>query len=506
MAQTIKIKRSTASAAPTSLASGELAYSKGSDTFYIGDPGATNQAVATPIVIGGAIKNNAGTAVLATGITAAEIRTLIGADATGTDNSTDQNIWYTITADTGTTSANTVTDSFSIAGGTGITTAISGDVLTITNSAAAGALNGVSDVTITTPANNQLLAYDTASSNWINQTPADAGFATVSTTGSYNDLIQKPTIPAAAADATITVTAGTLLTTGGDFTTNASVNKSITINHASVTNAPATSAASPAYGASFTAVDAVTVSAQGHVTAVNTKTVTLPASDNTDVNVNTTNLSARLGQLASTTIGNGTGTVTVSGNLTVSGTTTTISTETLTLADNIITLNSNETGTPSENAGIEVERGTVANTAIRWNETTDRWEFTNDGSTYDDIPIAGEYATGDITGVTAGAGLSGGGTTGTVALALDFSELTDMTGVISGATEFILQNGAVESRKAASEIQLSFFSNNSGWTSNTGTVTSIGVSSTDSSITGTGTITTSGSFDLQVGTLDGGTY
>lgn len=502
MAQTIKIKRSTSSNAPTTLASGELAYSKGSDTFYIGDPATAN----TPIAIGGAIKNNAGTPVLAGGVTAAEIRTLISADAAGTDNSTDQNIWYTITADTGTTSANAVTDSLSIAGGTGITTAISGDVLTITNSAAAGALNGVSDVTITTPADNELLAYNNATSTWLNQTPTEAGFATVSTTGSYNDLSNTPTIPAAAADATITVTAGTLLTTGGNFTTNASVNKAITINHASVTNTPATSAASPAYGASFTAVDAVTVSAQGHVTAVNTKTVTLPASDNTDVDVNTTNLATRLGQLVSPTIGDGTGTITVSGNLTVSGTTTTISTETLTLADNLITLNSNETGTPTENAGMEVERGTATNSAVRWNESTDRWGFTNDGSTYYNIPVPTEYAVGDITGVTAGAGLSGGGTTGAVTLALDFSELTDMTGVISGATEFIVQNGTVESRKAASEIQLSFFSNNSGWTSNAGTVTSIGVSSTDASITGTGTITTSGSFDLQVGTLDGGTY
>ena len=79
--------------------------------------------------------------------------------------------------------------------------------------------------------------------------------------------------------------------------------------------------------------------------------------------------------------------------------------------------------------------------------------------------------TGDITGVTAGTGLSGGGTSGTVSLALDFSELTDMTGGISGTTEFILQNGTTESRKAASEISLSNFNNNSGWTSNTGTTT-----------------------------------
>ena len=73
MAQVIKIKRSTGSSAPSALAVGELAYSKGSDTFYIGDPATAN----TPIAIGGAIKNNAGTAVLATGITAQEIADLV---------------------------------------------------------------------------------------------------------------------------------------------------------------------------------------------------------------------------------------------------------------------------------------------------------------------------------------------------------------------------------------------------------------------------------------------
>lgn len=80
----------------------------------------------------------------------------------------------------------------------------------------------------------------------------------------------------------------------------------------------------------------------------------------------------------------------VGGNLTVSGTVTTVNTETILLADNIITLNSNATGTPTENGGIEVERGDATNVTFRWNETTDRWEFTNDGTTYYNVPITGD--------------------------------------------------------------------------------------------------------------------
>jgi hypothetical protein len=80
----------------------------------------------------------------------------------------------------------------------------------------------------------------------------------------------------------------------------------------------------------------------------------------------------------------------VSGNLTVSGTTTYVDTITVNISDNILTLNADlpQGSAPSENAGIEVDRGSSANVQLIWNESTDKWTFTNDGTNYSNIGSA----------------------------------------------------------------------------------------------------------------------
>ena len=87
-------------------------------------------------------------------------------------------------------------------------------------------------------------------------------------------------------------------------------------------------------------------------------------------------------------IGDDTGEVIIAGNLTVQGNTTQVDSNVVNIGDAFLTLNSEETGTPSQNAGIEVERGTSTNVALRWNETTDKWEITTDGATYNAISTA----------------------------------------------------------------------------------------------------------------------
>ena len=74
------------------------------------------------------------------------------------------------------------------------------------------------------------------------------------------------------------------------------------------------------------------------------------------------------------------GSLIVQGNLTVSGNTTYVNTETIQLSDNIITLNANHTGSASQDAGLEVERGTDSNVVLQWNEANDHWEIASGGT------------------------------------------------------------------------------------------------------------------------------
>jgi hypothetical protein len=80
------------------------------------------------------------------------------------------------------------------------------------------------------------------------------------------------------------------------------------------------------------------------------------------------------------TLGAATSTVVIPGDLRVDGTTTQVNSNEVNIGDAIITLNADETGAPSQNAGFEVERGTSTNVSLVWDEAADRWDF---GAAYD---------------------------------------------------------------------------------------------------------------------------
>jgi len=72
--------------------------------------------------------------------------------------------------------------------------------------------------------------------------------------------------------------------------------------------------------------------------------------------------------------------LTVSGNLRVEGDTTTFNVGNLAIEDSEIILNSNQSGSPTLNASIFAERGSSNDTFIRWNETADKWGWSDDGT------------------------------------------------------------------------------------------------------------------------------
>ena len=156
-------------------------------------------------------------------------------------------------------------------------------------------------------------------------------------------------------DGTLTVQGTGVLGGSGTFTANQSGNTTISVTHDNVSRTDTTSSLS---SNSFPVVDSVTSSAQGHITAVNIKTVTVPAGTDTTY---------ELFGVGST---NGT-------------------------------------------AGVQLDGsdGTLDNVLIVGAGTS---SVTRSGNTL--TVTSNDQYDGTITGVTAGSGMTGGGTSGTVTL------------------------------------------------------------------------------------------
>jgi hypothetical protein len=115
------------------------------------------------------------------------------------------------------------------------------------------------------------------------------------------------------------------------------------------------------------------VKSGGDVTISGTGVVSVNDDSHNHTVANIDGLQTELDDKFSKTGGTITGSVIITGDATIQGDFNTTTGNVVDLGDNIIVLNSGETGTPSVDAGIEVERGTSANVQWVWDEAADNW-------------------------------------------------------------------------------------------------------------------------------------
>jgi len=339
--QTIQIKRSTTTAAPsTSLAAGELAYSSNSDKLFIGHPdGSTGN-----IVIGSTVPWKL-----------------------GADSGTDLDI--------------NIQDLVDFAGDTGITTSVT------TISGTPTVLIDLDDTAVTPGSYGSSTAIPTFTVDQQGRLTA-AGTASITTTLTIQSDDAVDNAVALATDK-LKILGGTGLTTsnsGDDVTINVDtggISNSMLANDSTFLGSTELTLGDTS--GTTTTVDGMQVihGIDGSGTDAAGTNLTLKAGAGTGAGAGGSIIFQTAdGATSGTGVNSFTsamtiaddGAVTIAGDLTVNGTTTTVNSNTVEIGDNIILLNRDETGTPSQNAGIEIERGTATNVYLRWNETSDIWQ------------------------------------------------------------------------------------------------------------------------------------
>lgn len=248
---------------------------------------------------------------------------------------TGNTLAFTDDATTGSLAIDFDTETLTIAGGTGLTTSGSGNTLTVTldNTAVTAASYGSTTAipVLTIDAQGRVTAASTAaiSTSWT--LTGDSGSQTVAG-GDTVDI------------------AG-----GNNITTAASATDTLTVDlNTSLTGMVAGTFSGAVQGGSIT--DGTATMTGGALSGV--------------TNIGATNL-------------------TLSGDLTVNGTTTTVSSTNTTISDKLLELGTGSTGSASGDAGIVIERGNDDNAFFGWDESADQFQFATTSAT--------GSSTGDLT-------------------------------------------------------------------------------------------------------------
>lgn len=164
----------------------------------------------------------------------------------------------------------------------------------------------------------------------------------------------------------------TVTITNDDRGSSQNIFKTISANGTSITADSNTDTLTITPGTGIT----ITGDADTDTVTITNGGVTSVSGTSNEITVSAGTGSVTIGLPDDVTIGNN---LTVTGNLTVNGTTTTLNTETLAVEDNIVVLNTNVTGTPTTDAGVEVERGDYTNAKIYWKESENAWYLSTPG-------------------------------------------------------------------------------------------------------------------------------
>ena len=132
----------------------------------------------------------------------------------------------------------------------------------------------------------------------------------------------------------------------------------------------------------------------------------------------------------------------VTGNLTVNGTTTTVSTDNTVVKDSLIELANGTSGSPSNDAGIIIERGSANNAFIGFDESEDKFTMgttTNTGADTGNLSITKGTLVADIESSKLIATNVNSSNTGTD-VALQIGASTDWTVVVTSSDELVFRH------------------------------------------------------------------
>ena len=265
-----------------------------------------------------------------------------------------------------------------------------------TENIAASALGELEDILLTNLAADDILVYDQASGKWTNELKK-------STLDSLDDI----TIASISSGEILTWNGtewvnSTLAEAGVASTSNIPTDNSQLANGAGyITDYTVTEADVTTHQAALSITESQISDLQSYLTAevdtlqttTNRGATTSNAVTITDVTASTSTNSGALVVDGGVGIGgrlNVSGDTVISGDLIVDGTTFTVNSNTVNIGDNIVVLNADEVGVPSQDGGITIERGTAANVSFIWDESLDRWSL-EDQELGDVIIDAGSY-------------------------------------------------------------------------------------------------------------------